>query len=96
MVLSEINREIQQLRTELIPQEELDLVKNFLYGDLLREIDGVFNQSDALKHKLNYGLDNRIYEEIIHKIKTCQAEDLLNLAQKHLNPQEMYIVTAGK
>lgn len=94
--LTEINQEIEKLRIELVPKEELELVKNFLHGDLLREIDGVFNQSDALKHKLNYGLDNRIYEEIIHKINTCEAKDLLNLAQKHLNPQEMYIVTSGK
>ena len=94
--LTEIMKEIQRLRTELIDQQELDIVKHFLHGDLLREVDGVFNQSDALKHKLNYGMDNRIYEELIRKINQCQAEELLELAQKHLNPQEMYIITAGK
>ena len=62
--LTEIMKEIQRLRTELVDQQELDIVKHFLHGDLLREVDGVFNQSDALKHKLNYGMDNRIYEEL--------------------------------
>lgn len=77
-------------------EEELSLVKNFLHGDLLRELDGVFAQSDALKHKLNYGLDNRIYMDIISRIRACSPEDLLKLANKYWNTEEMYIVTAGK
>jgi len=94
--LEQILKEIHLLQTERISPEELTLVKNFLQGNLLRELDGAFAQSDALKHKLSYGLDNRIYSEIIRKINTCQAEELMQLAQKYLNPEEMYIVTAGK
>lgn len=94
--IDETLKEIKKLQTELIPEDELTLVKNYFHGDLLREIDGVFSQSDALKHKLNYGLTNEIYLTIIDKIKHCQAEDLLKLAQKYWNPDDMYIVTAGK
>lgn len=94
--IDETLKEIKILQTELIPEDELTLVKNYLHGDLLREIDGVFSQSDALKHKLNYGLTNEIYLSLIDKIKHCRAEDLLELANKYYNPDEMYIVTAGK
>lgn len=94
--IEESFKEIKKLQTEMIPDEELILVKNFLHGDLLRELDGVFAQSDALKHKLNYGLDNRIYEKLIHQIKQCTAGDLRNLANKYWNREEMYVVTAGK
>lgn len=94
--LAEIQKEIRILQTQPVPEEELLLVKNFLHGELLREVDGVFSQSDALKHKLNYGLDNRFYSEIIRQINACRAEDLLELARKYLNTEEMYIVTAGK
>ena len=45
--IQETFKEIQRLRTEPVPEEELNLVKNFLHGDLLRELDGVFSQSDA-------------------------------------------------
>ena len=93
--IEQIRKEIHLLQTEPVPEEELHLVKNFLHGDLLREVDGAFSQADALKHKLNYGLDNRIYTDIIRKINTCQAEELMQLARKHLNTEEMYIVTAG-
>lgn len=94
--IDETLKEIGKLQTEPIPEDELTLVKNYFHGDLLREIDGVFSQSDALKHKLNYGLTNEIYLSIIDKIKHCRAEDLLELAQKYWNPDDMYIVTAGK
>ena len=94
--IEQIKKEIQILQAKRVPEEELHLVKNFLHGDLLRELDGVFAQSDALKHKLNYGLDNRIYTELIRQINACQAKDLLQLARKYMDTKEMYIVTAGK
>lgn len=94
--IREIFKEIGRLQTEPVPDEELALVKNFLHGDLLRELDGVFSQSDALKHKLNYGLDNHIYVSIIEKIKNCTPGELIDLANKYWNIDEMYIVTAGK
>lgn len=94
--IDETLKEIKKLQTELIPEDELILVKNYLHGDLLREVDGVFSQSDALKHKLNYGLDNRIYADIIHKITHYKAEDLMQLAIRYWPTDELYIVTAGE
>ena len=94
--IQETFKEIQRLRTESVPEEELNLVKNFLHGDLLRELDGVFSQSDALKHKLNYNMDNSIYLRLIREITTATPDDLLRLAQQYWNPDKMYVVTASK
>lgn len=94
--IDETLKEIHRLQNEPVAKDELTLVKNFLYGDLLRELDGVFSQSDALKHKLNYNLDNRIYLQMIQQIKSCTPDDLLRLANRYLNTEEMYIITAGK
>lgn len=94
--IEETFKEINRLKQEPVGSEEMELVKNFLHGDLLRELDGVFSQSDALKHKLNYATDNRIYIDLIHRIKRCTADELLRLANKYWNTEEMYIVTAGK
>ena len=94
--IEETFKEINRLKQEPVGNEEMELVKNFLHGDLLRELDGVFSQSDALKHKLNYATDNRIYIDLIHRIKRCTSDELLRLANKYWNTEEMYIVTAGK
>lgn len=94
--VDEVFREIGRLRTEPVPAEELELVRNYLHGDLLRELDGVFAQADSLRHRLDDRLDNRIYLDLIRRIKACTAEELLELARKYLNPEEMYVVTAGE
>ncbi|MGL5684156.1 MAG: M16 family metallopeptidase [Marinifilaceae bacterium] len=93
--ISEVQKEITKLQTELVGEDELQLVKNFLHGELLRELDGVFSQSDTLKHKLNYGLDNNIYHNIIEQISTCTPAQLMELANKYLNLDQMYYVTVG-
>lgn len=94
--VDEIFKEIRTLQTELVPKEELELVKSYFHGDLLRELDGVFSQADALKHKLNYGMDNQFYFSIINRIKDCTSLELRDLANKYMNLDELYIVTAGK
>lgn len=94
--IEECIKEIRHLQTEPVPEEELHLVKSYFNGELLRELDGVFAQSDALKHKLNYGIDNTFYLRIIDRIRTCTAEDIMLMANKYLQPEEMYIITAGR
>ena len=94
--IDEILKEIEKIRQEPIPSDELNRVKSFFYGDLLREIDGVFSQADSLKQKLIYGKDNRFYIDIIDRVKHCTPDELQELAQRYLDPAELYIVTAGK
>jgi predicted Zn-dependent peptidase len=94
--LAEIEKEIRRLQQEPVPEKELDLVKSFYYGELLRELDGVFAQADALKHKLNYHTDNTFYLDMMEKIRQCTSEELMLLARKHLNIEELYTVIAGR
>ena len=47
--LKEIKYEINQLRNELIEDEELQIVKNYMSGRILRSIDGPMKFSETLK-----------------------------------------------
>lgn len=94
--LDEIKKEIKKIQTEKIPEDELSLVKNYLYGDLLRELDGVFAQSDGLKQKLLYNTDNRFYLQTIEKIRRYSAAEILEIANRRLNTDQLFIVTAGE
>lgn len=93
--IDECLKEIACLREEPVPDEELALVKSNFNGEILRELDGVFAQSDALKHKLNYGLDNTFYLRLIERVHACTPADVMDVARRHLDPERMYIVTAG-
>lgn len=94
--IEECMKEIRRMQEEPVSEEELGLVKSYFNGELLRELDGVFAQSDALKHKLNYGQDNTFYLRAIDRIRSCTPDDIMRLARKYLNPEEMYVITAGK
>ncbi len=94
--LEEIRKELDRIRREPVGREELELVKQYLHGELLREIDGVFAQTDGLKQKRVYGMDNRFYATLLAALKKTTPEELLELAQNYLDPEEMYVVTVGK
>ena len=93
--IREINHELDRLRTEPIPAEELDLVRNYLLGSLMRSADGPFGQADMYKGLLHYGLDIRYLENLVETIRVITPQQLRDLALKYLDPSTMHQVVAG-
>lgn len=93
--LDEIHKEIDRLRTELVKEEELDLVKNYLLGQLLKSADGPYSLIDLYMGLEAYGLDLEFYNRSIHGIKSITAERIQELAKKYLVWEEFSIVSAG-
>lgn len=87
--LAEIYAEIERLKTEPIPEEELEMVRNYTLGMLLTSIDGVFNSSGIIKDLVSVGLDTSFYQQFIERMKTVQAEDLQQIAQKYLQTSDL-------
>jgi len=94
--LAEIYSEIRKLHDEPVSDEELETVRNYLSGDMLRNFDGVFALSNSLILLIESGLDYSHYEQFLHDIKTITPEKLQQLAQKYLKVDEMYEVVAGR
>lgn len=94
--LDEIYFEIGRLRNELIPHTELELVKNYMLGSILKSIDGPFEVSAKWKTYLRYGLSVEAHHNLIHKIKTITPERLKELAEKYLQKEDLIQVTAGQ
>ena len=90
--LKEIYKEINRLRNELIPDEELELVKNYLSGKILAGLDGPFRLADYYQGLIIYGLDIDYIHKLLRTIKTVTAKELKDLANKYLNTEEMYEV----
>lgn len=93
--LEQIVIEINRLRTELIPEEELSLVKNYLTGQFLKSADGTFAMMDLHSAAELQGLDYSFYEKGLSAIQQCTPERVLEVAQKHLEPSEFITVTVG-
>jgi zinc protease len=94
--LAEIEKEIDLLKTELVPDEELSLVRNFMLGSLLGSLENVFSHADKFKSIHFAGLDYDYYDKFTSTIKTITAERLKELANKYWNFDQFYKVIVGK
>jgi predicted Zn-dependent peptidase len=88
--ITEVYKEMKDLRDELVEEEELLLVKNYLIGGILGDLDGPFQIIARWKNIILNGLDEKYFYDSINTIKTISAEELQQLAQKYLQPEDFY------
>ena len=95
--IHEIYKEIERLKTEIIPTEELSMVKNYLSGSFLRSFDGAFQLADRCKGIIIYGLNYDYFYNYLKVIKTITPEELRHLANKYFQNDSFYeLVVGGK
>ena len=94
-VIEEINKEMNILKTELVTEQELLMLKNYLMGGFLSMLDGPFNAGEVAKSYLSDGLDFSLFEKLIKRVNQIQAEDLREVANKYLNAKDFDIVIVG-
>lgn len=93
--LALISGELTKLHNEPIPDSELEMVRNYLCGNMLRLMDGPFQTISFLKILVTeYGSANA-FPLLKSEILNTNAEKLQELARKYLDPDKMIIVTAG-
>jgi zinc protease len=88
--ISEVYKEMKDLREELVDDEELLLVRNYMMGGILGDLDGPFHIIARWKNIVLNGLTEQYFYDSINTIKTISAEEIQQLAQKYLNPEEFY------
>ena len=93
--LTEIQNEITRLQTELVGDDELNLVKNYLMGQLLKSADGPYSMTDLYMSVEPYGLDLDFYNTSIDSLNNITPERIQELAVKYLNWNDMTVVSAG-
>jgi predicted Zn-dependent peptidase len=94
--VTEIEKEINTLKTDLIPVEELSLVRNFMLGSLLGSLENVFSHADKFKNLYFSGLDYSYYDRYVETVKTVGPEQLKQLAEEYLDFDQFYKVIVGK
>jgi zinc protease len=88
--IEEIYKEMKIIREELIDDEELSLVRNYMIGGILGELDGPFQIMAKWKNIILNNLDEKYFYESVSAIKNTGAEELQALAQKYLHPEKFY------
>ncbi|MFZ9388024.1 MAG: M16 family metallopeptidase [Chitinophagaceae bacterium] len=88
--IAEVYREMEILREEGIDEEELQLVRNYMMGGILGDLDGPFQIIARWKNIVLNDLTDRYFYDTIQTIKTISAEELRSLAQQYLREEEFY------
>jgi len=86
----EVFREMKRLRDTPAPAEELLLVKNYLLGNLLGDLDGAFSILQRWKNLILNDLPESHFYRNIDIYKTISAEALQELAQRYLVEEAFY------
>lgn len=95
-VIKEVYAEMALLQNEKVPQEELEMVKNYMLGDLCRAYEGAFSIPDAWIFVQTADLKEDFFEKSVESVKNITAGRIMELAQKYLLPEKMVEVVAGK
>ncbi len=80
--VSEVYNEMEELREEIIDEEELKMTRNFMIGTILGDLDGPFQVLGRWKNLVLNNLDENYFYKAIDIIKTISAEELQDLAKK--------------
>ncbi|MBP7821704.1 MAG: insulinase family protein [Saprospiraceae bacterium] len=94
--LKQIYIEMHKLRTELIGEEELTMVKRYLLGNILTMIDGPFATMELIRTHIVEDLPISIFTTFVEKIKKITSKELIELAQRYLDPKNWWEIKVGK
>jgi zinc protease len=94
--VNEIEKEINILKTVLIPEGELSLVRNYMLGSLLGSLENIFSHADKFKNIHFFGLDYDYYDRYTQVVKSISAVDVMQMAKKYLDTDNFYKVIVGK
>lgn len=95
-VVREIYHEMDRLREERVPDDELEMVRNYMLGDFCRSYESPFSLSDAWIFIETSGLDRDFYRRALAAVRDTTSDDLLTMAQTYFCKENLIEVVAGK
>ena len=94
--IAEIYKEIEKIKAEPIPQNELETAKNYYLGSFLKSLDGPFSLADRLKIIIDNKLSDSYYPEFVSILNETTSASLQDLANKYFDTENIVEVVVGK
>jgi len=96
LALIEIYKEIEKLCNDNVSESELQTVKSFMLGDLLRDMDGPFALADRSKNMHLNDLPDTYYPDFANAIKNITVNEILSVSQRYLAVNNLTELVVGK
>jgi len=93
--LTEINKEMKTLREKLVPEAEMEMVRNYILGQTLHLLDGPFAKGELIKNLTAKNRTVQDYMAGIAAFKHLRAKEIRERAQEYLTENSFVTVLAG-
>ena len=93
--IESIYKEFEILKTVPIEEEELRMVRNYLMGFFLTNLDGAFNVAELVKMEKVENLSKNYFYNVVDRVQNITPEEIMNQAQKYLKRENMWEVVVG-
>lgn len=93
--LFEVVKEMQYMCDNLISEKELTLFKNSMAGSFARSLEDPATVARFALSIDRYGLPKDYYATYLEKLAAVTPEDVREMAQKYLKPDQAYLVAVG-
>jgi len=81
----EIYKEIEQMKTEEVGQEELQLVKNYIAGNYIKSINTPISIADYFKTMYFNNLPQDYYDHYISSIEAVTSQQVMEMTNKYFS-----------
>lgn len=95
LALDEIRKELDAIRQQPISADELDIARSHFLGSLQSEVANPFSVMEKAKNIYLNELPADFYQHLFSQMKKTTAEDLMRVANTHLNEKSLKVVTVG-
>ncbi|MBE0674177.1 MAG: insulinase family protein [Bacteroidales bacterium] len=96
LALKEVYHEMDLLADKNITLAELKLVRRNMLGELVRQFDGPFAQTESFTIALDAGLTMNYYKLLEEKVKTITPSEIKQLAGTYYRKEDFCEIVAGK
>lgn len=91
--IEEVYKEMKRLQLEPVSDDELHLLRNYMMGSILGDLDGPFQLIARWKNYILNNLTETYFYNSLETIRTITKEELMSLAEKYLNTEDFYELT---
>ena len=95
LVVDECIKEIKNLKENLVSNQEMDTVKNYLVGSIMRTMDSPFNIIEQNKKLILLGIDEHYLENYFDLIKKITPEECCEIANEYFSEDQFSKVIVG-
>jgi predicted Zn-dependent peptidase len=95
VTIDEIHKELTRLKTETIPNSELENARNYFIGSLQSEVSTVFSNSDKVKSIILNQMPDHYYQDMINKIDQLTPDHIQETASKYFDYESFTTISVG-